>query len=111
MERERRVSTYTHSSGGEMSQCRVQQIILLAAYQINWRVMCVDSSGAACCGSCESMTVVRAIVAVLKMVMLKAMERGILQSPLCRAVQKNMMKAKCAHARSCELRSVRGDLA
>ena len=67
-----------------MSQCRVQQIILLAAYQINWRVMCVDSSGAACCGSCESMTVVRAIVAVLKMVMLKAMEREIM-SKACRA--------------------------
>ena len=39
--------------------------------------MCADSSGAACCGSCESMTIVRAIMAVLKMMMLKAMEGGM----------------------------------
>ena len=93
-----------------MSQCRVQHLILLAAYQINWRVMCVDSSGAACCGSCESMTVVRAIVAVLKMVMLKAMERRVMTTAAGRTCCLTELNC-CAHTQSCELRRVRGDLA
>ena len=60
--------------------------------------MCVDSSGAACCGSCESMTVVRAIVTVLKMVMLKAMERGIMSKAAGRACC--LTELNCLRARA-----------
>ena len=59
----------------------------------------------------ESMTVVRAIVAVLKMVMLKAMERGIMSKAAGRTCCLTEIRVEllvCAHARSCELRAGSG---